>query len=48
MKLSLARNVLHYYTADHIFNFLRLRPEKDTWEGDALDVPEAPASMSCF
>ena len=48
MTRSLAKNMLHYYTADHIFNFLRLRPEKDTWEGDALDVPEAPASTSYF
>lgn len=43
-----AKNMLHYYTVVHIFNFLRHRPEKDTWEGDALDVPEAPASSSYF
>lgn len=48
MMRSLAKNMLHYYTADCICNFLQLRPEKDTWEGDALDVPEVPASTSYF
>jgi len=48
MTSSLAKNMPHYYTVDHIFNFLQHRPEKDTWEGDALDVPEAPASSGYF